>query len=188
MEPATHVAEPVAQGCRVNYVGAAIGTRSAKHIEAGFLKVAAARGMCQGMVTKITRRPPRRRAISATILEGALLPRGLKRSTVRVGTDPREAIRNWLNVTGARSGRASRHHLSMLWRKFVLQNRSDLVFDIGVYNGDDTAYYLSKGLSCACGRGRPSLVEVSACRLAHDVHHRCRCCCEFRHRGAGCWG
>jgi FkbM family methyltransferase len=58
---------------------------------------------------------------------------------------------------------------SMRWREFVLQLRRDLVFDIGVYNGDDTAYYLFKGYHVLAIEADPSLMAGLQARFAAEL-------------------
>ena len=36
---------------------------------------------------------------------------------------------------------------------------SELVFDIGMHNGDDTAYYLARGEPSGSNRGKPRYVR-----------------------------
>lgn len=45
----------------------------------------------------------------------------------------------------------------------------DLVFDLGFHNGDDTAFYLSKGLRVVALEANPGLVEAGERRFAGDV-------------------
>src|SRR6202158_3630889 len=57
----------------------------------------------------------------------------------------------------------------MRWRHFVLQLRGDLVFDVGVYNGDDTAYYLFKGYRVLAIEADPSLMAGLRARFAAEI-------------------
>jgi FkbM family methyltransferase len=52
---------------------------------------------------------------------------------------------------------------------FVLQLREDLVFDVGVYNGDDTAYYLFKGYRVLAIEADPSLMAGLRARFAAQI-------------------
>jgi len=58
---------------------------------------------------------------------------------------------------------------TMRWRDFVLQLRPDLVFDVGVYNGDDTAYYLFKGYRVLAIEADPSLIGALRARFAVEI-------------------
>ena len=51
----------------------------------------------------------------------------------------------------------------------MLQLRGDLVFDVGVYNGDDTAYYLFKGYRVLAIEADPSLMAGLRARFAAEI-------------------
>lgn len=51
----------------------------------------------------------------------------------------------------------------------MLQSRPDLVFDVGVYNGDDTAYYLSKGYHVLAVEADPSLITDLQARFTAEI-------------------
>ena len=55
---------------------------------------------------------------------------------------------------------------------------SELVFDIGMHNGDDTAYYLSRGYRVLAVEANPSLCASARERFAHA-----RTLCSGNRRG-----
>jgi FkbM family methyltransferase len=46
---------------------------------------------------------------------------------------------------------------------------NDLVYDVGMNNGDDTAYYLSLGFRTVAIEASPELVEQAKARFAHEI-------------------
>src|SRR5262245_48872042 len=47
--------------------------------------------------------------------------------------------------------------------------QSDLIFDVGMNNGDDTAYYLAKGFRVVAVEANPALVEQAKRRFAAEL-------------------
>jgi FkbM family methyltransferase len=47
--------------------------------------------------------------------------------------------------------------------------KDDLVYDVGMNNGDDTAYYLSLGFRTISIEANPELVEQAKLRFAHEI-------------------
>ena len=52
---------------------------------------------------------------------------------------------------------------------------SDLVFDLGLDNGDDTSFYLAKGLRAVAVEANPELVEAGL----HKVWFTCQNYCLY---------
>jgi FkbM family methyltransferase len=45
----------------------------------------------------------------------------------------------------------------------------DLIYDVGMNNGDDTAYYLSLGFRTVAIEANPELVEQAKSRFAREI-------------------
>jgi FkbM family methyltransferase len=54
------------------------------------------------------------------------------------------------------------------WRDFT-ERKDDLIYDVGMNNGDDTAYYLSLGFRVVSIEANPDLVEHAKLRFAHEI-------------------
>jgi FkbM family methyltransferase len=50
-----------------------------------------------------------------------------------------------------------------------MTNKSDLIYDVGMHNGDDTAYYLHKGYRVVAIEANPLLVEAGEQRFADAI-------------------
>jgi hypothetical protein len=46
---------------------------------------------------------------------------------------------------------------------------NDLVYDVGMNNGDDTAYYLSLGFRTVAIEANPELVKYAKARFAREI-------------------
>src|ERR1017187_2249171 len=46
---------------------------------------------------------------------------------------------------------------------------TDLVFDVGMHNGDDTAYYLASGYEVVAVEANPNLCEAAGLRFATEI-------------------
>ncbi|MEL6372686.1 MAG: FkbM family methyltransferase [Pseudomonadota bacterium] len=46
---------------------------------------------------------------------------------------------------------------------------ADLIYDVGMHNGDDTAYYLAKGFRVLAFEAHPDLAKAGRARFAHAL-------------------
>lgn len=50
-----------------------------------------------------------------------------------------------------------------------MQTRADLIYDVGMFNGDDTAYYLHRGYTVVSIDANPMMIERAHLRFADEV-------------------
>ena len=51
----------------------------------------------------------------------------------------------------------------------MIKTRSDLIYDVGLYDGGDTAYYLSRGYNVVAVDANPSMIERAKSRFSKEI-------------------
>src|SRR6185503_8538306 len=55
------------------------------------------------------------------------------------------------------------------YRPLAMQPQADLVYDVGLYDGTDTAYYLSRGYRVVAVEANPQMVARAQERFAESI-------------------
>ena len=63
-------------------------------------------------------------------------------------------------------------HRKDRWQNEVVDSKARLIFDLGMNNGDDCAYYLSKGYAVVAIEANPNLVQSARERFRQEISDR----------------